>query len=139
MNINENISNNDVILDILRFYAEDAVHQIIEQRVEDEGTAKYFAKFRDARLCEMIDRLMEDDCLSIKADSLEEVLFNEPNGTHLIVVADEDSSMRFLETFDSWTLVDTYELPKEEYSAIKDAYGHTPKKLFAAHYTNNDN
>lgn len=136
MNINELTSNKDLIEDTLRFYIEDQVHQKIEERVDDEATARYFARFRDSRLCALVDRLMEDDCLSIKADSLDEVLFNEPNGTHLIVVSEEDSSMRFLETFGSWTLVDTYELQKEEYDAIKDAYGHTPNKHFAAHYIN---
>lgn len=137
MKINDFYTNEEYVNDVLNFYCEDSIQQYFEQTAEDEVHARKIARHRDSRLCSFIDLLMKDDCLSMLVDSVEEAIDNEPNGKHLILVKEEDSLMAFPETFESWTLVDTYSLEKEDYSAISDAYQAPYKKYLAAHYINN--
>lgn len=124
MQITDRFTNEEICLDIIRFYVEDSIHEKRQLATEDKKLARSIEKHRDERLIKLLEELMEDSVLPLRVDTIEQAIHNQPDGNFFVAVVDARYSNNEF-THHAWEQVESFTLNEAEYENILNAYGET--------------
>lgn len=124
MQITDRFTNEEICLDIIRFYVEDSIHEKRQLATEDKKLARSIERHRDERLIKLLEELMEDSVLPLRVDTIEQAIHNQPDGNFFVAVVDARYSNNEF-THHAWEQVESFTLNEAEYENILNAYGET--------------